>query len=184
MATLFNMRSILENVQNGQFAGLDIKTIPTIRKTTDMIDEKGKKVRIPNIFHGNVEKVVSGARVFLGASYEKMVERRMKELGIPTENFEVGSLPWGSYVSDGFPVIEHNGKFYLRVIFENSGTTEYFFEGRKTNADEIVGLSLPKPSDDSQGGINNKVIIRTIDFNSIVKIRCAGQEFKGPFCWK
>lgn len=181
---VFNMRSILENVQNGQFAGIDIKTIPTIRKTVDVFDDKGKKTRVPNLFYGNVEKLVTGSRVFIGASYEKMIERRMKELNIPVENFEAGTLPWGSYVDGGFPVIKHNGKFYLRVIFESSGKTEYFFEGRKTNLDEIIGLSVPKVTDNSQGGINNKVIVRTIDFNNIVKIRCAGQEFKGPFCWK
>ncbi|AXH72534.1 MAG: hypothetical protein [Caudoviricetes sp.] len=182
---MFNMRSILENVQNGQFAGIDMETIPKLRKTIKVEGFGGKTETLPNMFYDNVTKVVTGARVFIGASYEKMVQRRMEQMDIKSgEKFTANKLPWGEHVEGGFPVIKHKDNYYLQVIFDSPGTTQYFFEGRLVDKEEIVGMPAVKPSDESQGGINNKIIIRTISFDSITKIRAAKQEFKAPFCWK
>ena len=186
MLRKFNLKALMEIVKNGQFVGIDISTVPTIRKTIDVADATGKTVRQPNPYFGHITKVVTGSRCFVGASYENMVKRRLAEEGKTPEeikNFEVGKLPWGSYVDGGFPVIEHNGKFYLRVIFHSSGTTSYFNDGKLINKDEILGMT-EKASSGGQGGLENQVIIRTICFDNIIRIRAAGQELKGPFDWR
>lgn len=188
MSAKFNLKALMELVKNGQFVGIDQITVPTIRKTMDVVDENGKKSRVPNPHFGHVKKMVTGSRVFVGASYEKMVQRRLEAEGRDAEeakNFEAGALPWGEYVEGGFPVITHNGKFYLRVIFENAGTTQYLLDGAPIAKEEIIGLSEPKTSDNAQGGLSeeNQVVIRTIGFDSLMKVRAAGQCLVGPFSW-
>lgn len=183
---MFNLRALLEQVKNGQYVGIDQMTVPTIRKTMDVVGDDGKVRREANPHYGHITKVVAGSRCFIGASYESMVRRRMKAEGIEMpegEKFEAEKLPWGEYVSGGFPVISHKGKFYLRLIFENPGQTQYLLDGKPIDKEDIIGLSESKSSDAGQGGIENKVIIRTIGLESIVKIRAISQELKGPFSW-
>lgn len=182
--TMFNMRSILDNVKNGQFAGIDIKSVPTMRKTIDVITSEGT-VRETNPHYGMVEKVVTGNLIFLGASYENMINNRLRK-EMPegsNETFESGKLPWGTFV-ENYPVIEHKGKFYLRTIFEKSGTVQYYLNKKPVDKNDIFGLSEKTVSKMSQGGIADKIIIRNIEFSNIVELRAAKQTFIGPFSWR
>ena len=195
----FNLKALMELVKNGQFVGIDMQTEVKLNKTLDpsFIDTRPdltfeyatkNKTKLVNPHFGHVSKLVTGSRVWVGASYEKMVQQRLINEGKTKEEakaFVSNPLPWGEYVEGGFPVIVHNGKFYLRVIFETAGTTSYLFDGKPIMKESILGLS-EKSEGNGQGGLSeeNKVHIRNIGFDSILRVRAASQELKGPFDWR
>jgi hypothetical protein len=111
-------------------------------------------------------------------SYENMVKRRMEKEGKNPEEFSVGSRAWGTRVGNS-PFIEHNDKYYLEVFFISPGKTYYTVDGKETDKDLIEGLPESKPaSEESQGGIEDKVIIRTFSVDSIQRIRMKNQEIQ------
>lgn len=172
-----NIRAILDTMRDGQWAGLDYVTEVKLRG--------GKK----NPMLGRVQKVVSGARVFVGASYAKMVERRRIEEGGAKgdgEEFEVKARAWGTRVAD-YPIIEHEKdgviKHYLDVIFDERQKAEvsYLLDGKPIAKEDIEGLPPVPVSEDGQAGIERKVIIRSIGLASVTELRASGQVLKGPF---
>lgn len=126
---------------------------------------------------GRITKRVTGmnAMVFQNKNtnaYENMVNRRLaKEGSYPA--FEVSPRVWGTRIPNT-PLVQHNDKLYLEVIALNTGFVEYLRDGVVCDVNSIEGL--PAHTEATQGGLNDKVIIRTISFDNIKKVRVDGEE--------
>jgi len=171
------IQQVMSNVNGASFVGIDTVTVPTL---------KGGK---GNPMQGKVEKHNIGSSVMVfqnktANGYENMVHRRLIAEGRDPASFVLGERPWGKRIPNT-PFIEHQKdgvvKHYLEVIFLKSGDVHYTLDGAPILEQDIIGLQEKAVNEDSQGGLNNKVIIRTIGLDSITKIRIDGQEFVGPF---
>lgn len=161
------------NVNGTSFIGMDTCTIPTLTG--------GKS----NPMKGRVTKVMTGASLMvfqnkLSNGYENLVRRRLIAEG-KNPDFEVGPRAWGERMPN-LPIVTHTGKdgilkYYLEVIFLRAGTVEYFFEGKPISRAAIVGLTDNPDDGGHQGGLTDKVIIRTFAADSITKIRVDHQEW-------
>lgn len=102
------------------------------------------------------------------------------------ELFKLSPRKWGTRIPNE-PIIEHtpanspHKKHYLEVIFMKAGQSEYFLDGQPIAKEDIEGLEEPKVSPTAQGGLENQVVVRTYDVDSIVKLRFGGTEYVGPF---
>lgn len=152
-------------VSGGRFVGLDTETPVTLTG--------GKK----NPLQGRVTKRVTGSNVMCFSNqetnaYEAMVRRRMTAEGLDATDFVLGERAWGSRIP-GTPFVQHTKdgvtKYYLEAIFMKAGKVEYFVDGVLTDVAEIQGLPVAKPGE--QGGLENKVIIRSYTVDNIINIR-------------
>ncbi len=162
------VKKALENVSGTSFIGLDTETEVAL---------KGGK---SNPYKGRVTKKMTGASVMVfsntgGSAYESVVKNRLIKEGKDPMTFSVGPRAWGTRI-EGTPFIEHNEKLYLEVIFLKSGKTEYFVDGKpQDDMSEIPGFEKKEEATvvnpESQGGIENKVVIRTFDVGNVTEIR-------------
>lgn len=159
------------NVNGASFIGLDTLTTPKLAG--------GKK----NLQQGRVQKRMTGANVMSFQNkttngYENMVKRRLVAEGKNPDDFVLGERAWGQRVPN-MPIVEHTKdgivNYYLEVIFLTSGDSEYLLDGVVVPATAIQGL--PEASDSGQGGLDNKVIVRTFAIDSITELRINGQVF-------
>lgn len=139
----------------------------------------GKK----NEFQGRVQKRMTGARVEVGASYERKVQKRLVSEGKDATDFELQPRKWGVRMGDT-PIIEHTlkdgtVKHYLEVIFQQGGNVEYLVDGEVVDPSTIPGLPESR-GEAEQGGLSDdgKVVIRTFDIGSITEIRAANCVFR------
>ena len=72
----------------------------------------------------------------------------------------------------GTPFVEHNGQMYLEVIFLRAGKVHYTHGARPIDKAAITGLQEKEEAE--QGGLNNKVVIRTFKAESIQAITING----------
>lgn len=160
------------NVNGASFIGLDTETIPSLKG--------GKK----NPLQGRVTKRMTGASLMVfqnknANGYENMVRRRLEAEG-KNPDFEVGPRQWGERI-DNLPIVKHEKdgavKYYLEVIFLKPGKVQFFLDGAPIDRADVIGLD-EKPDDSGQGGLDNKVIIRTFAADSVTAIRVDGQEFR------
>ena len=169
--TFEEVKKIFEGVKGAAFVGLD---------TESPVKLKGGK---KNPFQGRVTKVVEGSNVTIAfgeeSLYENSVRRKIEKEGKDQADFELKPRAWGTRIA-GTPYIEHNDKHYLECIFNHAGKTKYLVDGVETAADEIEGLDIEKKvsdkEDTSQGGVEEKVIIRTYSIDSITTIRFKGEH--------
>ena len=170
---LEQIKELLESVKGSTFAGLDTLTSVTLKG--------GKK----NPMQNRVTKKTTGANVILFSNtehnpYEAMVKRRMEAEGKDPETFEVKPRAWGTRVGHS-PFIEHKGKYYLEVIFRSSGTSEFFLDGEPIAREDIEGLDdessdkVKETEAASQGGISEKVVLRTFAIENIQELRLLGE---------
>lgn len=157
----------MAEVSGSSFIGLDTVTTPKLRG--------GKS----NPMQGRVQKHMTGASVMVfqnkkSHGYDNMVKRRLEKEGKNPESFKLSPRKWGERI-ENLPVVVHNGKEYLEVIFLHSGKTFYTLDGKQIERDHIEGLEA-KP-EGHQGSLENKVIIRTFAADSITEIRINGQAF-------
>jgi len=162
------IKAEVDKVKGSTFISID--TMTEVKLTG------GKK----NPYQGRVRKVTRGANVMIFAGteqngYENMIKRRMLEEGKDPSTFTLGKRAWGTRIGET-PFIEHNGKHYLECIFISNGKTSYFVDNVETPKDEIEGIPEAKENPEGQGGIENKVIIRTFALDSIASIRMKGVE--------
>ena len=148
-------------VLGASFVGLDTLTIPTL---------KGGK---GNPMQGEVAKFNEGSSVMVfqnknSNGYENMVMKRLIAEGKNPESFELGKRTWGTRI-EGTPLIEHKGEYYLEVIFLKSGEVSYYHEGKEIHKNEVIGLE--EKEEGKQGGLDNKVIIRTFKVASLISVR-------------
>lgn len=184
MSKRYTLREIFANVNGSSFVGIDTESVVKLKG--------GKK----NEQQGRVTKRVTGAQVMVFTNqesngYENMVKRRLIEEGKDPETFKLGERAWGTRVP-GLPIIEHEKdgvvKEYLEVIFLKPGTTEYFLDGQPIEKSDIQGLEDEKEEKDEkkneqkedtgQGGLQNKVIVRTFSADSLINVRIDNAEYR------
>lgn len=157
-----SVRDIMTDKVNGAtFIALDTETQVTLRG--------GKS----NPLQGRVTKVTIRSNVMVfqnknSNAYENMVKRRLQQEGKDPESFQLSPRKWGVR-EHGTPFVTHNGNEYLEVIFLKAGDTHYRVDGVVTPKEQIEGLPESK-NEAEQGGLDNKVIIRTFAVESILAI--------------
>ncbi len=160
------------NVSGASFIGLD--TLTEVKLTG------GKK----NPQQGRVTKRMVGASVMVfqnknSSAYEAMVQRRLVAEGKDPANFVLSPRTWGTRIPN-LPIVEHQkdgqDKYYLEVIFLKPGETEYRIDCAPCRPEDIQGL--PESTAGEQGGLDDKVIIRTFAADSITEIRIDGKAFQ------
>ena len=157
------LKGAVAAIKGGTFAGIDTETEVKLLG--------GKK----NPMQGRVTKRTTGATVMIfctkdKSAYENMVRKRMDMEGLDATTFELKPRAWGQRI-EGTPFVEHKGKHYLECFFMNAGETEYFLDGKPIAKEDIEGLPEKKDSEESQGGIENKVILRTFAIESLRRLR-------------
>ena len=166
----FNVaQNALIPLEGGTFVGLDTETQVKLKG--------GKK----NPMQGRVTKRMEGATVMCFSNtdsnaYENMVKRRLVAEGKNPDNFTLGERAWGQRIV-GTPFVEHNGKHYVEVIFVKSGDTAYFLDGQPIAKANIEGLE-DAPESNGQGGLDDKVVLRTFALDSVIALRANGNEWK------
>jgi hypothetical protein len=164
-----NIIDVIKNSVNGaSFISINTETEPTL---------KGGK---SNPHKGRVRKVMIGANVMVFQNkmingYDAMVKRRLEKEGKNPASFALSPRAWGRRLA-GLPIVEHNEKYYLEVIFLKSGEVHYEMDGVKVDPDIIIGLELGK-EEGKQGGLDDKVIIRTFKMDSITSITINNQTY-------
>jgi hypothetical protein len=128
----------------------------------------GKK----NEMQGRIYKKVSGSNIMFFCNlnsngYENMVNRRLAAEG--KEPFILSPRVWGERVT-GTPFVSHKGQLYVEAIFLKAPTKiEYFYNDQPIDKDKIIGL--PEKQEGDQGGLDNKVIIRTYHLENITSLK-------------
>jgi len=143
------IQELMKNVNGSTFVGLDTETEPAL---------KGGKT---NPFKGRVRKVMVGASVMVFQN---------------KSTNEVGPRKWGERI-DGTPFVVHQGTMYLEVIFLKPGQVKYTVDGIEcADPENITGLELDQ-EEANQGGLTNKVIIRTFKVASIKRLSINGKTY-------
>ena len=163
-ATLVNA---MANINGASFVGLDTHIDVTLT---------GGKT---NPMQGRVTKRMIGATVMSFqnknfSAYEAMVKRRLVAENKDPEAFVLGPRAWGTRIPN-MPIVEHKGEYFLEVIFMKPGTVVYYLDGNSIDPMAIIGLKAPTAGE--QGGLEDKVIIRTFKAESITELRVDGQVF-------
>lgn len=167
---------ILGTINGVTFATIDYRT------TLKMLG--GKK----NPYQGRVEKIVKNASIMLASSaalYFNTVNRRLAEEG--KGPYEVKPRKWGERVGDT-PYIHHvqadgTERYYLDMIFNKAGEVMYTLDGSEIRDPLILAEILsyiPDREEADQGGLDNKVIIRSVALANILGIRVNGKSFVFP----
>jgi len=154
--------TILQSVNGASFISMDTTTIPLLKggKKNPMKDRVRKHNKRANIMVFQNNAGTNG--------YDNMVKRRLIKEGRNPESFELSPRKWGKRWT-GTPIVEHKGELYLEVIYLTSGKSSYTLEGQPIAKDDIEGLNDSKPEGE-QGGLYNKVIIRTFKLSSIDRL--------------
>jgi len=160
-----------QNVSGSSFVGLD--TLTEVKLTG------GKK----NPQQGRITKKMVGAQIMVFQNkningYEAMIARRLTAEGKDPASFVLGERAWGTRVPN-MPIIEHfkdgSTNYYLEAIFLKSGTVSYFQDGAPIAEADITGMFEGNAGE--QGGLENKVIIRSFKADSITEVRIDGKAF-------
>ena len=155
-----------QNVNGASFVGIDT--------LTDVKLKGGKG----NPHQGRITKRTIQNKNTNG--YEAMVQRRLTAEGKDPASFELGERAWGVRVPD-MPIVEHfkDGvtNYYLEVIFLKPGKSVYLLDGVLISKADIIGLNEVSADADSQGGLENKVIIRSFKADSITEVRIDGTVY-------
>jgi hypothetical protein len=161
----------VSNVSGSSFVGINTLTTPKLIG--------GKS----NPHQGRVQKRMIGASVMVfqnknSNGYENMIKRRLRNEGKNPETFKLGERKWGTRV-ENMPIVKHikdgSEKNYLEVIFLKSGKIEYTLDGKLVDASEIQGSESREEGE--QGGLDDKVVIRTFDFDSITEMHIDGSVY-------
>jgi len=162
-----NLSNILSTVNGASFISLDTSTIPTLT------GGKG------NTMQGRIMKHNTGASIMVfqnknSHGYANMVSRRLETEGKET-TFKLSPRKWGVRVPN-MPIVEHKGAQYLEVIFLKTGKSTYTLDGKAIDKANIIGLKDNAP-EGKQGGLNNKVIIRTFKLASVTRLGINGVDY-------
>lgn len=122
-----------------------------------------------NPMAGKVLKVTTGTSVMVFQNkktngYAAMVQRRLNKEGKNVE-FTLSPRKWGKRVPD-MPIVEHGDERYLEVIVLKTGDVHYEYQGKVIAPTAIQGMK-PEPEKAEQGGLDDKVIIKAYNFDSI-----------------
>ena len=159
------------NVNGASFIGLD--TLVEVKLTG------GKS----NPQQGRITKRMVGASVMVFSNqktnaYEAMIQRRLVAEGKDPKSFVLSERAWGARIPN-MPIVEHHKdgevRYYLEVIFLSQGKVEYRLDGAPIAEADIIGL--PVATAGEQGGLADKVFIRTFAADSITEVRVDGKVF-------
>ncbi len=158
---MINLYEVMKSVNGATFISICTSTDPPL-----LLGNK-------NPMKGRVRKHVKDSSVMVFQNkringYEAMVHRRLVQEGKDPKSFILSNRQWGQRIINT-PFVEHKGKFYLEVIFLRCGEIIYTLDGSIIDPSEIIGLK-PKAEEGEQGGLDNKVIIRTYALQSINSI--------------
>lgn len=167
IATVINRNKLIErlsNVNGNSFIGLDTLTRVPLRGG------------IANPFRNRVEKFTVDNNVIVFTNqrsngYDNMVRRRLTMEGKNPNRFELSPRPWGTRIP-GTPFVEHDDKWYLEVIFLRAGMSTILVDGTPYYG-QIEGMI--EPHEAVQGGLDDKVILRTFKLDSLVEVRVDGR---------
>lgn len=160
-----------QSVSGSSFVGMDTLT------EVKLLGGKG------NPQQGRVTKRMVGASVMVFQNkningYEAMIARRLAQEGKDPASFVLGVRAWGVRVPN-MPIIMHEKdgqiNYYLEVIFLKPGAVEYRLDGAPIDKLHIVGLQ--DKGEGEQGGLDNKVVIRSFAADSVTEIRVDGKVF-------
>lgn len=130
-----------------------------------------------NPFQGKVRKVMQNASVMVfnnAHTYETMVRNRLKREGKDPDSFSMQSRTWGERIPNT-PFVEYKGRYYLEVIILNPGRIFFTVEGVEVPPSKIKGLEYPPEAD--QGGLSNKIVIRTYAVENIRVVKFHGMSY-------
>ena len=161
------LKDLMSQVNGSTFISID--TITDVKLTG------GKK----NEFQGRVTKRTTGSVVMVFQNkttnaYENMVKRRLEQEGKAPESFELSPRQWGVRI-ENTPFVTHNDQLYLEVIFLKAGKSEILVDGQQFDG---VVPGMAESSEGEQGGLENKVIIRTFKTSSIKAITINKQRYE------
>lgn len=161
------IQEILADVKGTSFISIDTATEPPLL---------GGKA---NPMKGHVRKVQVGSNVMIfgmkeGSAYDNMVKRRLTQEGKDPASFQLSERKWGTRV-EGTPFIEHKGEMYLEVFFVKPGAVHYEHRGQQIDPAFIEGFN-PREDTSVQGGLENKVVIRTVKLSNILAMKCNGSR--------
>lgn len=163
--TIHPLEAIFGQVHGNSIISIDAETEPKLLG--------GKK----NAHIGRARKVVIGSNVMVFqnknfSAYDAMVKRRLAKEGKNPNNFVLSPRAWGERLPNS-PFVTHNGEMYLEVIFLRPGATHYTLDGQVTSPAFIEGL-VTDHQEAEQGGLDDKVIIRTYKFSSVLAVKIDG----------
>jgi len=182
--TPISLPTLINSFQGCQIIGLD---------TLTQVDLLGGR---SNPHRNQVTKLVTGSRVMVfksGVGYLNMVNRRLAQEQEASGLFQAlaqssnltgsshnplwtpGPRTWGTRIPNS-PFVTHQDKMYLECIFIQAGQVSYFLNDQPIAKEDIQGFPAPK-SEGHQGGLINKVIIRTYSFDSILRVRKSKQVY-------
>jgi len=98
--------------------------------------------------------------------YGETVKERLIAEGKDPGAYTPSERKWGVRINDT-PLIEHKGEVYLEVIVLDPGVTTYLVDGVETAKEDVNGLPTTKPTPAKQGGLEDKIILRTIKLSNI-----------------
>lgn len=117
--------------------------------------------------------------------YEAMIERRLIAEKKDPASFVLGPRQWGVR-REGMPFVDHIkidketkeevSEVYLEVIFLKTGKVTYWLDGEEIDRDDVQGLDTSK-EEGEQGGLDNKVIIRTFNVKNVKEISIGGDHY-------
>lgn len=151
----------------GLMADLNGMTFISIDTETTVKLQGGKS----NAFQGRVTKRVTGSSVMVfqnkkSNGYENMIRRRLEKEGKNPDRFHLSPRAWGERLPE-LPFVQHKDKYYLEVIFLKAGEVEYLIDGQPyADYHNIPGIVL-EHEEAEQGGLDDKVIIRTYGIDSV-----------------
>lgn len=159
---MHKLETLMKDVNGATFIGIDTVTVVPL------------KGGMANPYHGKLTKIVTGSSVMVFQNkttngYENMVKRRLEQEGKNPNFFVLSPRVWGVR-RQGEPFVDHKGKVYLEVIFLKPGEVKYMVDGQQVNPSTIPGFETDK-EEGKQGGLDNKVIIRTYAVDSIKAVR-------------
>lgn len=159
------LQQILAGVNGNSIISLDTVTTPSLTG--------GKS----NPHKGHIRKVTIGNNVMIFTNtnsngYNNMVKRRLIGEGKDPESFKLSPRKWGVRIPDT-PFITYENELYLEVIIIKTGKVHYELGTRPINPVDIIGLKPVVAAE--QGGLDDKVTIRTIKCDSIRQITCNKQ---------
>jgi hypothetical protein len=152
------IRDILSRVNRPTFLSLLAVTEPKLLKSCPF---------------GQVRKVskILGIANF---RYANSVNNQRSREGLPAD-FE--SLPrrWGKRLV-GCPLVEHQGKWYLEVKVEKVLKSAKYWADGKWISKEALEPFLPKRQESGRQGVENSIILRDYNLESIRKLKIGGRE--------
>lgn len=168
-----NLAPLLKSQLNGS-TFISITLLTDVKLNATLATDEG---RVSNPQHGKVTKQQTlVCQLFQNKvinAYEAKVRRGLVAEGKDPNAFQLSPRKWGTRLKN-LPIIEHNGEYYLEIIVHRKLNEEYKLSGNAIDKKSILGW--PAGGKASQGGLENKVEIRSVKLSSIQEIHFQRQQ--------